>query len=473
VIPVGNYSPAVTLDQEKCKGCTNCIKSCPTEAIRVRNGKAIIIENLCIDCGECIRNCPNHAKIVAADSLDRLKEFKYNIVLPAPTLYGQFRRGISPARVLAAVLSLGFDEIYEVSLGADAVTIAIREYLRDHKSPRPMIASACPGVVRLIQVRFPSLVNQIIPIESPMEIAAKMVKQKRSLQLGLQPEEIGIFFITPCPAKVNAIRQPLGVSRSCVDGAIAINAIYADLLKQIHRVPEMPELLKGTGLGIGWARAGGQNYAIGIDNELCVDGIHNVINVLTEIELGKVNDDIDYLGFLACSGGCVGGPLTVDNPFGSRVKIRNLAAKMPQDVPPEFEAEVKRLYQEGFFEFEHGIEPRSYRLDDNISQAIIKVEKSERILKELPGLDCGSCGSPTCRSLAEDISCGGALETDCTFKLREILQELAAQMLALAKLVPPVTAVQKEIMKIQRQMFQLAEQVPPVMEKKEERGEAE
>lgn len=53
---------SVRLDESKCMGCTNCIKRCPTGAIRVRRGKAYIISERCIDCGECIRICPHHAK---------------------------------------------------------------------------------------------------------------------------------------------------------------------------------------------------------------------------------------------------------------------------------------------------------------------------------------------------------------------------------------------------------------------------
>ena len=37
---------SVTLDKELCKGCTNCVKRCPTEAIRVRGGKAEIIKDI-------------------------------------------------------------------------------------------------------------------------------------------------------------------------------------------------------------------------------------------------------------------------------------------------------------------------------------------------------------------------------------------------------------------------------------------
>ncbi|MDK2889257.1 MAG: hypothetical protein PWP72_2135, partial [Thermoanaerobacter sp.] len=73
------------MDEEKCRGCTNCIKHCPTEAIRVRKGRARIIEERCIDCGECIRVCPNQAKLAITDSLEKLKDFKYTIALPAPS----------------------------------------------------------------------------------------------------------------------------------------------------------------------------------------------------------------------------------------------------------------------------------------------------------------------------------------------------------------------------------------------------
>ena len=77
---------SVRLDADKCKGCTNCIKRCPTEAIRVRAGKASIISERCIDCGECIRICPHHAKRAQTDPFNKILEYKYRIALPAPTL---------------------------------------------------------------------------------------------------------------------------------------------------------------------------------------------------------------------------------------------------------------------------------------------------------------------------------------------------------------------------------------------------
>jgi ferredoxin len=82
---MGVYFHSVTLDEDKCKGCTNCIKGCPTEAIRVRKGKARIIDERCIDCGECIRVCPHHAKKAITDPMDMINSYKYKVVVPAPS----------------------------------------------------------------------------------------------------------------------------------------------------------------------------------------------------------------------------------------------------------------------------------------------------------------------------------------------------------------------------------------------------
>ena len=63
---MNKFYHSVRLNPDLCKGCINCIKRCPTEAIRVRNKKALINSKFCIDCGECIRVCPHHAKYAQA-----------------------------------------------------------------------------------------------------------------------------------------------------------------------------------------------------------------------------------------------------------------------------------------------------------------------------------------------------------------------------------------------------------------------
>lgn len=426
---------SVRLDETRCKGCTNCIKRCPTEAIRVREGKARISLDRCIDCGECIRTCENHAKIAVTDTLAEIQRFAYRIALPAPSLFGQFK-GVSVARVIEGLHHLGFDDVAEVAYGAEIVSTGVREYLKGADKKRPLISSACPAIVRLIQARFPSLIDHIVPITSPVQAAAKALRAEKASQLGLSGSDLGLFFITPCPAKALSIQDPVAET-SAVDGAISIQEVYGPLKRILPQVSGERYSGRATATGIGWARAGGENQAIGIENHLAVDGIHNVIQVLEEIEMERLSD-VDYVEALACVGGCVGGPLVVENPYVSRVRIRKLVESGTPDIPEETVKKALEMYHSGQLFLERPLEPkRVMRLDEDMATAIAKLEQLESTLALLPGLDCGSCGSPSCRALAEDIVQGQALETDCVFKLREQLSDLAQSLVDLAKKVPP------------------------------------
>lgn len=431
------YFHSVTLNRDLCRGCTTCIKRCPTEAIRVRDGRASIIEDRCIDCGECIRVCPNHAKAALTDSLCNLPSFAIRIALPSPSLMAQFKSGVTPGMILGGLLELGFDRVYEVALAAEAVTYAIRTYLKGRSFNRPLISSACPAVARLIQVRFPSLAGQIIPLEAPIEIAARLAKEEISAETGIPISEIGAFFITPCPAKVTAIKQPLGRRKSYVDGAVSIAEVYGALVRRAESMPDRGDLQKSTGLGLGWGRAGGENLAIGFGSLLGVDGISHVVGVLEEIERGKLGD-VDYVEGLACPGGCIGGPLSAENPFVARVRLRKLSSAMADRRSAVTGAQVAKMARQGYLDLTEPILPRpALRLDPDITTAINKMEALEKQVQELPGLDCGSCGAPTCRALAEDMVQGLAQDTDCVFKLRERVQSLAETMVELAGMLPP------------------------------------
>ena len=430
------YFHSVTLETENCKGCTICIKRCPTEAIRVRNGKARILELRCIDCGECIRICPNHAKRAIADDFSLLSKYKYTIALPAPSFYAQFSgQDMSISRILQALLQLGFNAVFEVAEAAEHVSLAIRRYI-ETSSIRPLISSACPAIVRLIQVRFPDLIEHLVPIHAPVDIAARLAKEMVMRKLGLRREEIGTFFITPCPAKVTAIKQPIGFEESWVDGAIPITTVYARMLKVLPCVEDTPGLQQASALGVQWGRATGEEKAIKAPRHVAVDGIHSVIEALEEIEVGKFHD-IDFIECQACRGGCVGGPLTVQNAFRGWVNLEELTKNLPAEIDLGLEKEVDRRWAEGFYSLETEIEPRSIlKLDDDLSKAIEKMELLEKTVEFLPGLDCGSCGSPSCQALAEDIVQGLASEGDCVFVLRDGVQSLAEELLELARQVP-------------------------------------
>ncbi|WP_407926907.1 [Fe-Fe] hydrogenase large subunit C-terminal domain-containing protein [Capillibacterium thermochitinicola] len=432
-------SHSVVMDEEKCKGCTNCIKQCPTEAIRVRSGKAFILTERCIDCGECIRICENHAKKAVATDLETLKQYDYRVALPAPSLYAQFKAE-NPGRIIAALYEFGFDEVYEVAFAAELTTCAIREYVKNRRKsagPFPVISSSCPAVTRLVQIRFPTLIPNLVPVDPPYITAAKYFLRERLPELNIPREKVGVFFITPCPAKItdlNNYGQPL------VDGALPINLLFGELNHILVEKVLSPVQRRSSGVGIGWARAGGENFGVNVENALAVDGIQNVAAILEEIELGKLND-IEYIEALACPQGCVGGALTVENPYVARAMIRKLATLYGNNAIPDvvetLYAELKKE-NEHFFTHDKVIADNSVlRLDRDLSKAIKKLNQLENILTKLPAIDCGACGSPTCRSLAEDIVQGNAHLTDCIFILREHLEKLAQRLLVLAQIRPP------------------------------------
>jgi len=406
---------SVRLDTEKCKGCTHCIRHCPTQAIRVRDGKAQIRAERCIDCGVCIRVCPHHAKLAARDSMNRLLEFEYRVALPAPALYGQFSKLDDIDYVLTALKMLGFDDCFEVSRGAELISDATRLLMQEGKLQKPVISSACPAVCRLIQVAFPKLIPHLLPLVPPMEAAARLAREEAVEKTGLAPEKIGVFFLTPCPAKITDIRQPQNLTKSNVDGAIAIKDIYTVLLQEMNRV-ENPEPLSQSGIiGVSWASSGGESAALLRDQYLAADGIENVIKVLEEMEDEKLRR-LEFAELNACTGGCVGGCLTAENPYVAKARIAMLRKYLPvarnhlpaqESVPPEMRWELPLAPSDAM------------KLADNIGDAMTMMHMINELMERLPGLDCGTCGAPSCRALAEDVVRGLVSEEDCVFRRRE------------------------------------------------------
>lgn len=420
---MNQYFHSVELDAELCCGCTNCLKRCPTEAIRIRNGKAHILSERCIDCGECIRICPHHAKRARSNSIDEIKPYKVKVAIPAPALFGQFNNLNDIDIVLTGLRAMGFDMIYEVSRAAELVSEATRELIRENVLKKPIISSACPAVVRLIKIRFPELCDNVMPLLAPMEVAARMARREVIAMTGLPDEEIGVFFITPCPAKVTEINNPTNSEKSAVTGAIAISQIYPELTSKMDKLSVIEPIAKSGLIGVGWATSGGEAAAMLGDKYLAADGIENVIRVLEELEDEHIHG-VDFIELNACSGGCVGGVLAVENPYVAQARIQNLRKYLPVSLNHLKENDMDKMKWENELTFN----AESFRLSDDIFEAIDMMEKMEEICKDLPGLDCGSCGAPTCRALAEDIVKGNAKETDCIHKLKAKIQNVYDQL---------------------------------------------
>ncbi|MBQ7384637.1 MAG: 4Fe-4S binding protein [Clostridia bacterium] len=410
---------SVTLDVSRCKGCTNCIKRCPTEAIRVRDGHATIKEDKCIDCGECIRLCPYQAKKAIFDSLDDFAGYKYKIALPAPAFYGQFEELDDIDEILTALLECGFDAVVEVSRAAEIVTEYTRRYLKREGLPKPIISSACPAIVRLISLRFSYLTENLLPLMPPIEYAARLARKEAMRDHPeLTDSDICVLFISPCPAKVSYIKNPIGVTKSAVNGALAVSDMYFKTRAKRKEVKNPLPLSKTGIIGLNWAGTGGEATSLFSDKYLAADGIENCIKVLDQIDSGTIHN-LDFVELNACNGGCVGGTLNVENPYIAKARLRSLRKYLP--VSRNRVADDTEDFVPSDIMLDKEIEDSySSSISTDRATAIRQMTAVEEIYKRLPKIDCGSCGAPNCHALAEYIIKGEADETDCLIKLRDI-----------------------------------------------------
>ena len=439
-----SFFHSVKLDSGLCVGCTNCVKRCPTASIRVQDGKAHILRELCIDCGQCIYICPHHAKRARFTHLSKLSEFEYNIALPAPSLYGQFNNLDDVNIVLNALVKMGFDDVFEVSAAAELVSEATRQYISEHEGQLPLISTACPSVVRLIRVRFPNLIPHLLPLNPPVEVAGILAAEKAMKDTGLPREKIGIMFISPCPSKVTYVKSPLGTEKSQVDHVLAIKDVYPKLLacmKAVGSQEDYPQIGTAGKIGISWGHSGGEASGLFTESYLAADGIENVIRVLEDMEDQKFTN-LRFVELNACNGGCVGGVLTVENPYVAKAKLKRILKYRPvscNHLPGQSLEEAKDLFWEEPVEYDPVME-----LDPDIRVAMEKLQQMQEIEGQLYGMDCGSCGAPSCRALAEDIVRGYSTQEACIYKLREEIQTIADGLRRLSAVMPRTAADQEK-----------------------------
>lgn len=405
---MNRYEHSVYLDEKKCSGCTACLKHCPTEAIRIRGGHASIDPDRCIDCGECIRVCPHNAKKAVCEKLSAMDKFKWKIALPAPSLYGQFDNLEDVDYVLDGLIKIGFDDVFEVSAAAELVSAYTRLYLKTEGVKKPAISSACPVVIRLIGLRFPSLTDNIIHMLPPMEVAAMLARKKAKREHPeLADEEIGVCFISPCPAKVSYVKNGFAGYKSQVDTVVSINDIYFQLIAKMQPKADIKSLSNSGMIGIGWASTGGEATAIFNESYLAADGIENVIRVLDQVENGNI-PPLEFIELNACSGGCVGGVMTMQNPFIAKARLQTLRRYLP--VSQNFLSKEESYIPESYIFNEIPTYHPISRLSDSMAESMRMMADIQKLRDTLPGIDCGACGAPNCRAFAEDAvrnkSCG-------------------------------------------------------------------
>jgi Na+-translocating ferredoxin:NAD+ oxidoreductase RNF subunit RnfB len=406
----------VEVDEKLCNGCVLCMKACPTKAIRVKNGLACV-EGICIDCVECVRVCPRGAmKALSAERVDLIDSGKY-VVSPSTVLYSQFGEDVLPNDVLLGLRRMGFryvhDQSYTSELYSFATELYIREMRKKPDAPFPVISTVCPVVLRLIEHRFPSLLNHISPLATVREIVAREAKKRISLKDGIPPEAVKVLHITPCPAMKVQITAPFFEDPSYSERAMGINRIYEALEKNIREVEDDRVLHYSSGVGLSWGISGGELAGLN-RNGIAVSGLHETIRYLEKVEMGLLKD-IDFLECRVCREGCIGGPSTV----ADRYQTKNLVQRFIRMFGVERRIKYKyviKLYKAGwFFRGKDRVISEATSTQLSISERIEWQKRVEDIHRSLPGKECGVCGAPDCRTFAEDVADKRAGLEDCVY----------------------------------------------------------
>lgn len=410
------FHHALIVDDEKCIRCTHCVKVCPTEAIRIVNGSVVIREERCVDCGECVRACPQKAIDIDHDDLQLIKNYKYRVLLFPSVFLGQFPERITGGKIYASLMKIGFTHAYEVEQPIGVLKELIRREIKNNKSETPVISSFCPAVVRLIQIRYPSLTEFIARVKAPHDLAAYYVLNKLA-QEGIKADEVGLFYVTPCVAKIAAVKSPVAERKSIINGVINPRELYnkvmalADDIEPINSSLFRKELTKE---GIQWSLTHGETWWQ-TSKTMAVDGIYNVIEFLERIENDEIND-IDFVELRACDRSCAAGVLLSQNRFLTVERLKGRARryasaekKMQASAENEFSfLEPKMMTNE--------IDARPLlRFGTDMEKAMERMQRARNIMCHLPGIDCGACGAPTCQALAEDMTNGKAKMSDCVF----------------------------------------------------------
>ena len=382
---------ALKIDEDTCIGCSRCMKICPTEALRVRDGKAVLMPDRCVDCGNCFKVCPTRSIYIEQDDFENIFNFPIRVALVPAVFMGQFPNDITVSRIYGILKDLGFTHVLETESSIPIYTAAKNKYAAENPDIRPLISTFCPAIVRLIQVKFPGLTENLIPLRAPLDITAMYIRRKIKEELEVKDDQIGIFYITPCAAKIAAVKNPVGEEKSLVDGVINMdslyNRVYHEIKKQGHGYKE-------------------QKLPV---SQLSADG------VLTS----------DFLELRACDQSCPGGILTCDNRFLICERVFGRARKIADRERKGEQTKDHELEEERNYLMRHmkvgDIHPRSMLvLDDNIAVALEKMKKIDEYRARLPQTDCGICGAPTCDALARDIVCDNAELTDCVFIQRNL-----------------------------------------------------
>ena len=406
---------------ELCKGCTHCMKRCPTQAIRIFGGKARIFSERCIDCGQCMAVCSNHAIEIEQDTFEQLQTYTYRVAVIPAVFLAQFPDTCTDFQICHALHDLGFTHLYLAETGVD---ILDHLNVQDPTHTSMLISNYCPSVQRLIQIRYPLLLDNVSRIRPPAQITALFARA----ELAKECDSIGVYYFTPCAAKIAQIKTQGSEDNNLFQGVINFDTAYNRIRAMLTKNKKSYEndntdtffFPLCTGKASQWSLVKGQSSNKS-GRTLAVDEMHNVIEFLEQLEQEEENN-LDFLELDACAEGCPGGILTVRNRFLATERLRHWSKSLPSQLPEHL---IKRIDKQKKSLLENLYldppQPKEIlKLDLDRGKALHKLEKVQQILSVLPGIDCGLCGSPSCLALSEDIAKSEASIRQCVvLKLKD------------------------------------------------------
>ena len=392
----------LTLKKSNCKNCYKCIRHCPVKAIRFSGNQAHIIGNECILCGHCFVVCPQNAKEIV-DGTEKARVLLQSgepvVVSLAPSFIANYD-GVGIESMRKALKKLGFFDVEETAIGATIVKTEYERMLREEERDI-IITSCCHSVNLLIQKHFPSALEYLADVMSPMQAHCADIKKR-------MPNAKTVF-IGPCVAKKDEAEHYEGLVDAVLTFEELTNWLKSERIELEKEVDDTPEsrarFFPTTGgiLKTMAQNAPGYTY-------IALDGVENCIAALKDIESGKIHKC--FIEMSACVGSCIGGPVMEKyhstSPIKDYVTVADYAGERDFDVAQPDSMHLKKHFSM--------IEKK---LQAPSESEIMSVLRQMGKFKPSDELNCGSCGYNSCREKAIAIIQGKAEISMCLPYLKD------------------------------------------------------
>lgn len=411
---------AIYTVRRECQDCHKCIRECPVKAIRVQDGYARVVAEMCVLCGNCIVACPSSAKQVR-DDLPKVKELlageRKVFVSLAPSFVAQFP-DVRAGQLIHALKKLGFFAVSETALGAQNVSASVHELMQGEPG-HVWVSSACPVVVDLIAKYHPECQSNVSALLSPLLTHCKMLRAHYG-------DDIAIVFVGPCIAKKKEAEEHpelLDVVLTFEDLENWLDEERINLSTLIDREDDR-FVLEDAREGALFPIEGGMTPGITRDGAvrnsqvMSFSGIANVEQALKGLSEWKPGHNI-FLELTACAGSCVNGPKAARNQSIARRRFEVLKYARPADSTPRAPALAQtRPYVASAAQ-------RNEYSEMQIAEALRSVGK----YSAEDELNCGGCGYESCRDFANALIARNAERMMCATYTRKLAQKKANALL--------------------------------------------